>query len=442
VDGAFASDLGKDEKLARISPGIEARHGLFASPGGGTRREEILATAARMFASSGLKVSLQEIAEACGILAGSLYHHFASKEAIVAELIAAYRADLEALADDARASLDSPQRSDLERIVQFAEAIVGCATRHPAALLQTLYMAPSDKDPRGSLSTPFAPDVIVQAMNAILHAARENGYIRPDTNPEMLASQLCESMFNSGLGTYHLKPEGTEVPRTKCQMLLQGIAIAPPGDAALDASPAFEIAQNVIENWETQEGDLQLARLQQAARREFGRNSFEAATVRDIAEAANMSTSAIYRLAGSKDNLLASIMKPFVKHVSESWDELMESSSSNVEKLDALIWVNINLLDRFSEEFRIQIAWLRNAPPQPWADFSGFAKRLCQLKSLLKAGEQEGTFRQPGSSLDIRAHCLLELSWMPRTMMLARGRPAALAQARATLIRGAAAKVG
>jgi AcrR family transcriptional regulator len=438
VDGALASDLGKDEKLARISPGMEAGDSLSASPGGRTRREEILATAGRMFASSGLKVSLQDIAEACGILAGSLYHHFDSKEAIVSELIAAYRADLEALAGDARASLDGPRQSDLEQIVQFAEAIVGCAARHPAALLQTLYMAPSGNERGGSLSTPFAPDVIVGAMNAILHAARENGYLRPDANLEMLTSQLCESMFNSGLGTYHLRPEGAEVPGTKCRMLLEGIAIDPPDDAALNASPAFGIAQKVIENWETQDGDLQLARLQQAARREFGRSSFEAATVRDIAEAANMSTSAIYRLAGSKDNLLGLIMKPFVKHVSESWDELMASSSSNVEKLDALIWININLLDRFSEEFRIQIAWLRNAPPQPWADFSGFAKRLDQLKGLLKAGEQEGAFRQPGSSLDVRAHCLLELSWMPRAIMLACGRPAALAQARATLIRGAA----
>jgi AcrR family transcriptional regulator len=421
---------------------MEAQDSLPAGSSGRTRREEILATAGRMFASSGVKVSLQEIAEACGILAGSLYHHFDSKEAIIAELIAAYRADLEALVQRPRESPDKPERSDFERIVQFAEAIVACAARHPAALLQTLYMTQADNVAGGSLSTPFTPATIVEDMGAILLSARKNGYIRQDANREMLALQLCESMFNFGLGTYHLKPEGAEVPRTKCQMLLEGIALDVPSDASLDASPAFMVAQKVIESWETQDDDLQLARLQQAARREFGRSGFEAATIRDIAEAANMSTSAIYRLAGSKDNLLGSIMKPFVKYVSESWDELMESSSSNVEKLDALIWININLLDRFSEEFRIQLAWLRNAPPQPWADFSGFAKRLSQLKGLLKAGEQEGAFRQPGSSLDIRAHCLLELSWMPRTIMLACGRPAALAQARATLLRGAADRPG
>jgi AcrR family transcriptional regulator len=60
----------------------------------GGRRAEILETAARLFASSGLRTSLQQIAAACGILPGSLYHHFESKEAIVVELIERYRADL------------------------------------------------------------------------------------------------------------------------------------------------------------------------------------------------------------------------------------------------------------------------------------------------------------------------------------------------------------
>jgi len=54
---------------------------------GGSRRTEILDTAAALFASSGLRTSLKEIADACGILPGSLYHHFESKEAIIVELV-------------------------------------------------------------------------------------------------------------------------------------------------------------------------------------------------------------------------------------------------------------------------------------------------------------------------------------------------------------------
>ena len=44
----------------------------------GGRREEILETAAELFGTSGLRTSLREIADACGILPGSLYHHFDS----------------------------------------------------------------------------------------------------------------------------------------------------------------------------------------------------------------------------------------------------------------------------------------------------------------------------------------------------------------------------
>src|SRR5215468_11988379 len=60
----------------------------------GTRRTEILQTAAQLIATSGLRTSLQEIADAAGILPGSLYHHFESKEALLIELIRRYHADL------------------------------------------------------------------------------------------------------------------------------------------------------------------------------------------------------------------------------------------------------------------------------------------------------------------------------------------------------------
>ena len=63
-----------------------------------TRRTEILRTAELLIASSGLRTSLQEIADAAGILPGSLYHHFESKEALLVELVLRYHADLDRIA--------------------------------------------------------------------------------------------------------------------------------------------------------------------------------------------------------------------------------------------------------------------------------------------------------------------------------------------------------
>src|SRR5581483_2224454 len=74
----------------------------------GTRRTEILQTAASLIASSGLRTSLQEIADAAGILPGSLYHHFESKEAILLELTQRYHDDLNRIGQQAQARLDQP----------------------------------------------------------------------------------------------------------------------------------------------------------------------------------------------------------------------------------------------------------------------------------------------------------------------------------------------
>jgi TetR/AcrR family transcriptional regulator, cholesterol catabolism regulator len=55
------------------------------------RRELILSTAAEMFARKGLRATtVRGIADAVGVLSGSLYHHFPSKDAILDEVLSRY----------------------------------------------------------------------------------------------------------------------------------------------------------------------------------------------------------------------------------------------------------------------------------------------------------------------------------------------------------------
>jgi AcrR family transcriptional regulator len=55
------------------------------------RRGVILGCAAELFARKGIgATTVREIADAVGLLSGSLYHHFESKDAIVAEILAGY----------------------------------------------------------------------------------------------------------------------------------------------------------------------------------------------------------------------------------------------------------------------------------------------------------------------------------------------------------------
>jgi len=53
-----------------------------------SRREELLELAATMFAERGLRATtVRDIADSAGILSGSLYHHFSSKEEMVDEVL-------------------------------------------------------------------------------------------------------------------------------------------------------------------------------------------------------------------------------------------------------------------------------------------------------------------------------------------------------------------
>ncbi|MBU2076311.1 MAG: TetR/AcrR family transcriptional regulator, partial [Actinobacteria bacterium] len=53
-----------------------------------TRREQILGTAAELFAARGFHgVSVADLGAACGISGPALYKHFASKDAVLAEML-------------------------------------------------------------------------------------------------------------------------------------------------------------------------------------------------------------------------------------------------------------------------------------------------------------------------------------------------------------------
>lgn len=60
-----------------------------AAPPKPSRREELVGFAAEVFAEKGVaQTTVRDIADMAGILSGSLYHHFESKEQIVAEVLA------------------------------------------------------------------------------------------------------------------------------------------------------------------------------------------------------------------------------------------------------------------------------------------------------------------------------------------------------------------
>jgi TetR/AcrR family transcriptional regulator, cholesterol catabolism regulator len=98
---------------------------------GGQRRADVVQLAGELFAQKGFRATtVREIADAAGILSGSLYHHFDSKESIGDEILSGFINDVLADYREAVASAGSP-RDVLEQIVRSTSRTL---TRHRAAL--------------------------------------------------------------------------------------------------------------------------------------------------------------------------------------------------------------------------------------------------------------------------------------------------------------------
>jgi AcrR family transcriptional regulator len=406
-----------------------------------TRRTEVLETAASLIGSSGLRTSLQDIADAAGILPGSLYHHFESKEAILVELVRRYHTDLDRIGRAALDRLDEPDSRPVpDKIVELGSAIARCAVKHRAALQMSFYEAPSaNQELVKLLQEP--PTAVQQAMLQTLRAGRWSGYVRSDIDLPTLADRICQSTMHAGLDVIRHNASTDQVATVLCRIMLQGLASRPPSDAELDRSSAFAAAEKAINTWtdETASGAAdKAAHVRAVARAEFGRKGYEVTTVRDIASAAGLGTGTVYRLIGSKDELLAAIMLSFGTKVGDGYAGVLRADASPIQKLDALSWVNINALDQFPDEWKIQLAWMRQSPPDTPNPGLAFTKRMRQLKSLLSEGIRDNEIRIDSPSIELLSRCVMDVLWMPENIVRAEGTRAALIHARDTVIRGVA----
>src|SRR5262249_4437486 len=219
-----------------------------------------------------------------------------------------------------------------------------------------------------------------------------------------------------------------------CRIMLEGLSAGHPTDAELDGSAAFVAADTAIETWEDDsEADDRAAHIRAVARAEFGRRGYEGTSVRDIAAAAGLGHGTLFRLIGSKEALLASIMGSCNEKVDAGSKCVLRVEATPIEKLDALSWIDTIALDRFGDEFRIQLAWMRQIPPDTPNPSMQFPKRLRQIKSLLAAGIQSGEIKNYDAPLEMLARCVIALKWIPANILQQLGTRAAQIHVRDTM---------
>jgi TetR/AcrR family transcriptional regulator, cholesterol catabolism regulator len=184
-----------------VSTPRKGQSGGGARPGGtvtadgsarSERRADVVRLAAELFARNGFRAtSVREIAKAAGILSGSLYHHFDSKESIGDEILSNFINDILADYRAAVAEADGP-RAAIEQIVRSTSRTL---SRHRAALamLQSDWSYFSTQ-PRFAY-LPRALREIEQTWTAQLEQGKQAGVFRADLDPRLTYRLLRDVLW-------------------------------------------------------------------------------------------------------------------------------------------------------------------------------------------------------------------------------------------------------
>ncbi|GAA2687829.1 TetR/AcrR family transcriptional regulator [Actinoplanes palleronii] len=156
------------------------------------RRAHLIRLAADLFAEKGFRATtVREIADAAGILSGSLYHHFDSKESIGDEILRGFLDDVLDGYRRAVADVDDP-RVAIERMVRSSTAAL---SRHRAALtmLQNDWAYFSAQDRFAYLRT--AMKEIEQTWIDQLERGKQDGQFRADLDARLIYRLLRDILW-------------------------------------------------------------------------------------------------------------------------------------------------------------------------------------------------------------------------------------------------------
>src|SRR6478609_7789077 len=189
-----------------------------------TRRDELLEIAAALFAEKGFKnTTVRDIADAAGILSGSLYHHFDSKESMVDEILQTFQTELFAAYDEVIAS-DADARTKIERAVRLSFEAID-RHRHEVAIFQNEADFLGSFERFGYLAERNAQSR--EVWMTLLKEGVKTGALRTDLNIELTYRFIRDTVW---VAVRWYRPGGelshTEVADQYLTILLDGISHA------------------------------------------------------------------------------------------------------------------------------------------------------------------------------------------------------------------------
>jgi len=195
-----------------------------------TRRDELLAIAARLFAQRGFKnTTVRDIADAAGILSGSLYHHFDSKESMVDEILSTFQEELFGTWDeimssklDARAKVEAVVRASFDALDKHHSEVA--IYQNDAAYLMGFERFAYLKDRN---------DQFREVWLKLLRQGVRSGALRKDLDIDLVYRFVRDTVW---VAVRWYRPDGPmaieHVATQYLAILLDGIATNPPQDTA------------------------------------------------------------------------------------------------------------------------------------------------------------------------------------------------------------------
>ncbi|WP_019544475.1 TetR/AcrR family transcriptional regulator [Streptomyces sulphureus] len=168
--------------------------GKGVAKSGSARRGELLEIAAGMFATRGYaETTVRDIADEAGILSGSLYHHFSSKEAMLDEILRDFLVNLLDRFTAIEKQAGEP-REALEELVNASFDAIATAP-HAVALYQN-QVGPLSKQP-GFEYVGESSRKIEAVWVRVLGAGQKSGAFRNDIDVKLAYRFIRDTVWSS-----------------------------------------------------------------------------------------------------------------------------------------------------------------------------------------------------------------------------------------------------
>ncbi|WP_067801696.1 TetR/AcrR family transcriptional regulator [Actinomadura formosensis] len=156
------------------------------------RREHLVRLAAELFAEKGFQATtVRNIADEAGILSGSLYHHFDSKESIVDEILSGFFTEI---MESYRAVIDEG-RNPRDTIAGLVRVAFGTLEPHRAAItvMQNDWNYLKGMERFAYLTK--SEDEVEKMWVSTLQAGQAEGLFRPDLDPKLTYRMIRDTVW-------------------------------------------------------------------------------------------------------------------------------------------------------------------------------------------------------------------------------------------------------